>query len=644
VTTFSPGKFWKSVPTDPRQNALWRLEFIDEAARRGDRTQRRLRRMCAEDFHFHFNAFLFTNNPEVYPHVHPFVLHDFQAEALREVGHTLFVEQKSVIIEKGRKLGASWCALGLLDWRATFYKRQKFLAVSHNLEAVENGPDDQDSLFWKVRFVHEHLPDWLRGEVVGGSRRSPGFGYRGTRSAFTGKSTSERSGVGGRATAVLLDEFGKMLQDYEIFAQTADTGPRLIISTHYGLGTAFYKYTRPDAGIKKIQWHWTQHPAWGRGRYKYEPESPDAGPDGIVRLDDYPFPPDYPFDRSGKPHGGIAPKVRSPWYDEAVKGRGDRDTAQHIDVNPEGASAQFFDGQTVSRLIRDNVRPPLWTGDLLYDPVTGKPEGLRKREGGALQLWTLPDAYGRVRPSKYGAGSDISFGSGHTPSTVAVGDAWSTPPGLVALYADAHLGTEEFAAFCAALCRTFADESGHGALFCWESQGPAGAKFGTEMVRQLGYENSWEYEDDELLKRRGRAVRPGKRYGYPAMPKQKNLLLKELRDATQTGRLLVPSEATLRECLAYQFNDRGDKVFHGGAENADDPRAGTVNHGDRVIAVALMWKMLVKLGARETEQVRQQTRGWAPGTVGWDEERARAAARVAAADGLYGRAVYLRRR
>ena len=632
----SAGKYHLEVPTNPKENLEWRLRFLDAVARRGDRGQRAVRQMCRDDLVFYTNAFVFTFNPLIEPHVFPFILWDYQVDALRETAHYLFTLKRSVIWEKSRYQGATWMGLDLFDWAAKFHRYKKFLCISHNEDAVDNGDDDPDSLFWKLRFIHHQQPEWLSGKP---RCRSLKFGYPETQSNITGTSTSARSGVGGRATGVLLDEFGKMMQDYEIFGQTADTGPRLIISTHYGLGTAFYTYTRPDAGIHKIVMHWSQHPTRGRGLYKYEPESSDAGPDGIVRLDDYPHPPDYPFDRSREPLGGARPGVRSPWYDLEAKERPARDRAMHLDVNPEGASAQFFEPAVIERLRRDTTRPPLWTGDLIYDRVTGKPDKLLKRAGGPLQLWVLPDTYGRIKPSSYGAGSDIAFGGGHTPSTLAIGDALAEPASLVAMYADAFIETTEFAAFVAALCRLFRDINGTPALLCWESQGPAGGEFGKEMVEQLGYENSWAFEDDEIKRR----LRPGpKRWGWPAMPKQKNLLLKELRTATGSGRLIVPSDEMLKECLGYQFNDRGDKVFHGKSENTDDPQAGTVNHGDRVVAVGLMWKMLCKLGAREAVEVKTERQGHAYMSHGWMLEQAERQRLDRLED--YGRAAYLRRR
>lgn len=633
MSRFSDGH-WRLLPGDPRTNVAWRRDVLAWAKARGRPAERALRRRCERDVLFYFDLFAWTYNPLVEPHVFPFVLWENQRAAVLETAEVLFGENRSMIWEKTRYEGGTWCAVALFDWLCLFRRHKSVILISHNEKAVENGPADPSSLFWKLRFMHRHLPAWLAGEVKESRLK---FQYP-TGSAAVGWSTSKRSGVGGRGY-VLLDEFGRMEQDYEIFGQTADTGPRLVVSTHYGVGTAFYTYTRPDSGIRKVVWHWSENPTKNRGSYRYDPNDPEAGPDGVVRLDaDYAHQPDYAFDRTGRPFGGPRPGLRSPWYDREVVGRTDRDISMHLDIDAAGASAQFFRARVIEDQKKTVARPPLWSGELEHDG-RGRPKRLVATPNGALKLWVLPDTYGRIPPSFYGAGADVSFGQGSTPSVIALGDAAAERPSLVALYADAAVETGEFAALYVALCRLFADRAGRGALGTWESTGPAGSKFTRVVADELGYENSWAFEDDEIKRRSGKSA--PKRYGWAAVPRQKNLLLEDLRESMEGGRLLVPCAATLEECLHYQFSKRGDKVFHGKSENADDPRAGTVNHGDRVIAVALMWKMMGYLGAKGDREKRTAAAPPAPNTVGWYMGRWDEKDRLAAGEGAFGRSAYL---
>jgi hypothetical protein len=109
-----------------------------------------------------------------------------------------------------------------------------------------------------------------------------------TRSAITGAATTERAGVGGRATWVLGDEFAKQKDASAILGQTADTGPRLLVSTHYGTGTAWHGLTQRQDIL-----HWSQHPEMNQGLYRF-----DAATNTVEILDkEYQFPEDYPASR-----------------------------------------------------------------------------------------------------------------------------------------------------------------------------------------------------------------------------------------------------------------------------------------------------------------------------------------------------------
>lgn len=286
----------------------------------------------------------------------------------------------------------------------------------------------------------------------------------------------------------------------------------------------------------------------------------------------------------------------------------------HLDIDPQGSTSQFFDAVVIHRLRAETARRPLWEGELDHDRTTAEPRRLIERAGGNLRLWTLPDSRGRVRPSKYGAGCDIALGTGATPSVLAMGDALSRPAELVAEYANPHVSAEEFATLAVALCRLFHDANGAGALLCWENAGPAGKMFTAEVTGQWRYGNVY-YQLDENRLRPERSDKPG---WYPK-PEAKNLLLEDFRAALVGGRLAVGSDEMLEECLAFQFNKRGNKVFHGGEENTNDPTAATVNHGDRVIAGGLMWKMLDQLGARapESKSATGAGRDHEYMTVGW---------------------------
>lgn len=578
----SSGKYHQQVPRDVVKNLLYRREVLLRAAQ--DRQlQRALIEACRRDILFYVNTFVWQLNPRKKgSEVGPFVTWDFQDEAFLKV--LLHVERdEDLLIEKSREMGASWLCLIVMDWLCLFHHWKKFLVISHTEDAVDR-PGDSDSLFWKVQFMHDHLPAWLVGEA---SKAKLSFNYPRTSSSMNGAATTARAGVGGRATAAFLDEFSKQRDDFAILGQTADTtGCRIFNGTHYGLGTAFYELTlRPD--LKKLVMHWTQHPDKRQGLYHYDPDLKRVVP----HDPSYQYPPDYRFVTDGTPTGGPFPGLRSPWYDRECARRGNsRDVAMHLDIDPQGSTSQFFNAITIRTLQNTVTRSPVWTGELHYDRDRARPLGLVKVDGGNLRLWFQPDADGKVPAARYAMGADIAVGTGATPSCLSIGNADTGEK--VAEYSNAHISPEHLAAYAVSLCWLFGDLNRTGALFAWEMAGP-GLKFGKEVVERYGYTNIY-YRIDEFDGRAKRSDKPG---WYPA-PNAKNLLLSDYRAALESRQFLNQSFDALKECLAFEYGPRGD-VFHGGERNTADPTKARENHGDMTIADALLWKMMMQLGTTD---------------------------------------------
>ncbi len=545
--------------------------------------QKQIIERCREDIVWYIDSAVYQYNPKVIDgEVSPFITWPSQEKALRATVARLFVDQDDMLWEKSRYQGATWLALMIGDWMCLFRERKKFLAVSHSEQAVDR-PGDPDTLFWKVHFMHQHLPPWLLGEV---RKRKLGFEYPRTHSSFYGSATTERSGVGGRATAVILDEFSKHRQDREILGQTADTGPRLFIGTHYGTGSAFYDLTqRPD--LTKIVMHWSDHPDQGKGLYKF-----NEATRRVEYLDPkYDFGPEYPFVTDGSPSGGPRPGLRSPWYDRECSRRANaRDVAMHLDINPQGSQSQFFDALMLRRCVVECACEPLWEGDLRLDPEAAQPLALVKAENGPLKLWISPTGECEVPPSKYGMGVDAATGLGASNSALCMADALTGAK--VVEYATPHLRPEQFALLAACLGRLFKDANGTPTLIAWEHAGP-GQMFGKTLM-ETGYRKVYYRDSQQLLTRTPiRTDVPG---WYPN-PRAKRVLLDGYNAALTNRAYVNRSELALGECVHYRYSDKRDTVEHPGDIGGSDPSGARSNHGDRVIADALCWLACQCLGA-----------------------------------------------
>jgi hypothetical protein len=592
----SPGKFHLRVPRDAHENLRFR-KFILARCRDDREMQAAILWACKQDFTFWVLCFVWQYNPRRSgKEVGPFIPYAFQDEGAVVILDHIGV--RDLIIEKSRELGVSWWILIIYVWLCLFHQWKKFIAISHTEQAVDK-TDDSDSLFWKIDFIHENLPSWMMHAI----KRRLGITYTRTRSAITGQATTGRSTVGGRATDILLDEFGKQQAASEIWSNTADVGPRIIVSTHYGVGTKFNALCQSGA-IDKLVWHWSMHPEKNQGLYRYDPQT-----NKVEVLDKtYEYPPAFKFVMDGSPTGGPFPHLRSPWYDaECIRRGSARDVAMHLDIDVQGSTSQFFDKLMIDNLKRDCC-DPYWEGELSYDRDTGKPLALVPVAGGPLRLWLTPDAHGRIPAAPYGAGGDLSTGSGATPSCLAFFSALTGEK--VAEYTNPFIDPIALAPLAVALCWFFADEEGQGAMLAWEMQGP-GIKFGQRVI-ELGYRNVYFRTAEHALSQKVSDIP-----GWVPTPNNKLVVLTDYRAALSTRQCVNRSAPALDECLSFQYDGAG-KVIHGSEKSdAVDPSGARENHGDHVVADALGWFMTKR---RVRAPGKQQDGGYKMGSLGWRRE------------------------
>lgn len=597
------GQYAKYVPTDRRGNLLFR-QWLLKRCREEPEYRAAVKEMCKRDIVFSINATIYQFNPAEFGHEDgPFICWDYQIEAIQTLLWCI-THRKDVVIEKSREMGASWLCLIIAEWLWRYHRSKHSLMISRSAEAVDD--DSQDSLFWKLDYIHRFTPKWLLPRSM--KRKSMFFGNDDLNSSITGQASTGKAGVGGRGAIMFIDEFTKIREDVEVLNNTADTSQcRIFNATHEGPGTAFHGLTHPKPGMpamKKIVMHWSQHPRKKPGLYRYNPNSP--APDKIDRLDpDYRYPDGYNFVRDGTPSGGPFPGVRSPWYDHecAARGRTRVGIAQNLDIDPAGSVSLFFDPVMIRNLVHEFARPAYWEGDIHADPDTGKPIGLVKKEKGPLRLWTHLDSQGKPPRIRCGAGADLSTGSGSTNSCLAL---IARTGELVLEYTTPFLRPDEFATKAFAICQLFVDSDFVPPLIAWEQQGP-GVHFGKRMI-ELGYRRVY-YKRNEAEQDAPPSDVPG---WYPSVD-NKRLLLDEFAAALSNRDATIRSEEALLECLFFKHTGR--TVEHDGDGMDDDPSGAKANHGDRCIAVALAWKMVRELGIVTVSGLRKVSEPIVPNSL-----------------------------
>lgn len=619
----SPAKHHLKVATDPAANLEQRRGVL-ALAKDNRSAQRAIRERCREDFLFWSRLFMWQYDPTQTGAwaVGPFTPTPRQEEVVlaRPETHAHLApydrgvfwcieNKKTMACEKSRWQGATWLYLGVMAWHCGFHAHRDWLCVSRNKDAVDDG--SKNALFSKLRYVLAHQPAWLMGPVD--STNSYLFFTR-TKSEITGEATTSKAGVGGRASAMFVDEFPEIEFGDVIRDKTAlTTHVRFFVGTHLGADTPFDRMCDPAQSpeVVKQQIHWTDGlPEQTAGLYEFDPARPTMP---IILDTAYQFPPDYKFVLDGTPSGGPRPGVRSPWYDRKCREMTTpQAVAQNLDIDVTGSAKQVYEAIKMREPFAA-CRPPLWEGDLACDR-RGEELTLAERAGGRLRLWVRPDGFGNLPPARYTAGADVSLGVGATNSCYTAIDGDRS---LVVLeWADPWTDIKDFAAICVALCRWLKGDGTAGAYFAWDSAGAVGKKF-TQEVMALGYGNIYYNEETEI--RFGPAQGVSKNPGWYGMPKQRLSAHIDYRDALYTRKLADRSERCLKECMKYQYDAKTRDVTHPGEKRTNDPTGSGSNHGDLVVTRVIAWMLAKEMAVGGRRAKAGVTSGPEPYTQEWLE-------------------------
>lgn len=532
---------------------------------------------CREDILFWVNAFLFTYDPREPETAIPFITYPYQDEAIIKILECIR-EKRSLVMQKSRDMGASWMSVLVMDHQATFEQGRRFVMMSYVADLVDKKGSPK-ALFWKLDFIHQWLPSWLRPVM---ESRLLGREYTLSGSTVDGVSTTERSTLGDRATGVFVDELSKYdATDADaLLSNLPDVSPcRIYNFTRSTAGMAHPSQQLIDlaerGGIESVRMHWTAHPKKAKGLYRVPKETMK-----VEILDQkYDFPPNYPFQRDGRF------EWHSIWFDIERKERAnDRYVAEQLEIDDGGTSYTVFDVDIIKEYISQVCMPPVLEGDIHYDPHTGKPDRFDVNRGGPVKLWMRLDSFGKPPKAAYGSGADISLGMGATNSCFSAGRC-DTGEKVLEL-ATPFMKPDDFATKCVALCYWLGNT-----LLCWERQGP-GETFGVQVAR-LRYSQIYWMKD---MGRPSHSTKEPKAGWFPS-PENKRSLLGKYRTALAKRDFLNCSRAALNETLEWIEGAGGKGPMHkSSTQKTLDPSGATKNHGDRVIADCLCLLMMQERG------------------------------------------------
>ena len=182
-----------------------------------------------------------------------FDLYGYQKQALNE-----FEEHDYNIVLKGRQLGFSTLIAGYSLWMMLFGNDKNILVIATKQEVAKN-------LVTKVKYMHNALPVWLRGNLIEDNKLALRFANG---SQIKAVASSKDAGRSEALSLLILDEAAFIENAEEIWTAaqaTLSTGGRAILnSTPNGVGNFFHKMwigaEEGANGFNPILLDWRVHP------------------------------------------------------------------------------------------------------------------------------------------------------------------------------------------------------------------------------------------------------------------------------------------------------------------------------------------------------------------------------------------------
>lgn len=572
--------FYQRVPKDRRKNLEWRLAVCRRAAVDAE-FRDDLRQMCADDPLFFINGFCWVFEPRNVPpksKVLPMILWDDQERCALTVKAGWGKHDIAVVKSRGR--GFTWLIMWLLAHSWLFEDMFTFGLISKDEDSVDK-KGDLSTLMPKLDWGIPRLPSWLRpkkvertaGKLVNLDNGAIGAGY-----AATGDAAS-----GGRVQVFFMDEQSKFPKTaaYAVMDSTQHvTNCRIMGSTPKGDSGPFYDRCN-DGETVKVVMHWSEGPTMNRGLYRVTKDRE------IVVLDPVNNPLPCSIDELHDMHRRLENRghrventLRSPWYNSACLVTTPLSIAQELDCNFGKSEEKAFERDTIDSLIERTAREPSREGRM---KVNDQAEAtFQMMKGGNVKLW-CPLGGPNLSPPKhaYGAGADVSFGTGgdySSNSVLIVGDLHTGEQ--VFEFAASTMRVPEFARLCVAVCKFFWN-----ATLNWDAHGPAGTIFTQEVMERLNYFNILYSTVDYSGPMNARQTQVKKPGWHKHDDSSKATYLSECIEDCLADLTVLRSRLTLNEFGEYGF--KNGKIAHMKALRTESEANKPGAHGDRATAASM---------------------------------------------------------
>ena len=615
--------FISQIPCDVSGNLQFRID-LHRLLAKDKSAQQVFWQMCKQDLQILFDTSFWTLDPRKPWGMQnqPFILRPKQIPAVHTIDRCI-KEGHDVGINKTRDEGASEIVAKIFSAWCMLYERVSFILGSDKKDDVDNIGNDY-TLFAKVDNVFENLPSWMgfKFEKDGGciKRKDMLLRIGLTNSAIIGETTNENFSAGSRATAMALDEIGRIRKSVaESIEGTVHAVTNCVIytSTHWLGQNHTFNICLNKETTEVIELLWYDCPGKKDGLYR----SPKTG---IVVIEDIEYyrklvPEVFDEIETGQEFGrdhlerlfptlsedaqerlkkiefvadGNKDKIitcRSPWHDYKEKqSKGNkRDFYCNTWATPLGSADSVFDPVTLYEIKERFIRPPTFEGEIVFelnDEDSIVNTKFVQNFGQRRLKWWGPLINGRPdQRHNYIVGADPSQGLGSSNSVAYIYDVNTHE--LLGEWCCANTKPDPFADQCVAIAEWCGGVES--AFLIWERNGGHGTNF-TDRVIYVGY--YWCYqqtvEDAKTRKKK-------EKYGFSSNRDRKAALFGEFDIALAYGlegnikyvAAIIYSEDLVDELFDYMFTGEGNQIRT--SSKADLSTGAYERHGDRGIAAAL---------------------------------------------------------
>jgi hypothetical protein len=305
--------FYNLLPKDKVGLLKWRIYVMERCVADAD-FRHDIVEMCKLDLPFFATTFCwlhetrddaFTDEAGKFPFIPWMDQVDIMAWFQMYGGKT------DITVEKTRGIGLSWIIVIYLLWRWMFHGEHLDYGILSKDESSLDLPRRPATLMGKLDILFENLPGWwqLDGNsksLLHRTHSNHRFAHRESNNAILGFTSSDDKLRSARVNLLIGDEAAFLPVDAQRWLASSQfvTSSRILVSTHDGTATMFYRMTTDTKSrLVRISTWWQANSARWAGAYVVK--------GGMVHYidKDYKHPPDYEFHHE---HPGL---MRSPWVD-----------------------------------------------------------------------------------------------------------------------------------------------------------------------------------------------------------------------------------------------------------------------------------------------------------------------------------------